>query len=103
MDPPEDKRRYHLRDSLSEGSTKHGSDESRRPLTEDHSWGEEGSDAAPSVARSDSGDRVPVSLVPAPLGGLSDLVWANRCTLNCLPAVVRGWTGRQLTVQRMAQ
>ena len=74
MDPPEDKRRYHLRDSLSEQSTKHGSDESRRPLTEDHTWGEEGSDAAPSVARSDSGDRVPVSLVPAPLGGLSDLV-----------------------------
>ena len=24
MDPPEDKRRYHLRDSLSEQSTKHG-------------------------------------------------------------------------------
>ena len=40
MDPPEDKRRYHLRDSLSEQSTKHGSDESRRPLTEDHTWGE---------------------------------------------------------------
>ena len=102
MDPPEDKRRYHLRDSLSEQSTKHGSDESRRPLTEDHTWGEEGSDAAPSVARSDSGNRVPVSL-PAPLGVLSDLV--GHPLHFQLPACgeVRGWTGRQLKVQRMAQ